>query len=652
MKTQLHYFLLTICLSLISSFSAFSQDTDQFKTDVETTQKPWTNLEFYDDPANFQFAIVSDNAGGMRPGVFELAVEKLNMMMPEFVLSVGDLIQGYTEDTIKLKKEQDDFDQKVEKLQMPFFYLPGNHDINNLVMQKEWEDRYGRRYYYFTYKDVLFLILDSNDDDEHNLTDTQTSFAIEAINAHPDVRWTFVLMHHPIWKYDTDGKFGKIEEALSNRKHTVIAGHEHHYQYIERKESNYYVLATTGGGSKLIGNRFGSFDHFVWMTMTDNGPVMANLRLDGILAHDITNATTEKMARSMLSNTNFKFLVLTNQDKKFNDGTAYLHFNNTADVPLNVDLSFYHHHQIDIQPSLENVKLKPGEQKVIEIALEAHEPVAYEELGFLQYYWKLSYDGAEYKDFYLDGNADFSITPSTPDYFIPQTRQFVGNVEFTFKHPFDLLKSEIKINGEKSEMESFPEKFPISESTTLEVTLTNEKNQATAIVVKSYSKVSFLRGKKVKRAVPGLTYAYYEGNWSVMPDFDNLVPVKQGITDDFDVEDIAVNKNNFGIRFTGYFDAPEEGMYYFRCRADDAASLKIHDKMVCQDGTSEVFENKNNEIGPIGAIALKEGMHPIEIDFMDNQGGERLRFYYKMSESADWNFMELEELFRTTESKQ
>ena len=122
MKTQLNYSLLIICLSFISSFSAFSQDTDQFKTDVETTQKPWTNREFYNDPANFQFAIVSDNAGGMRPGIFELAVEKLNMMMPEFVLSVGDLIQGYTEDTIRLKKERDDFDQKVDKLQMPFFY--------------------------------------------------------------------------------------------------------------------------------------------------------------------------------------------------------------------------------------------------------------------------------------------------------------------------------------------------------------------------------------------------------------------------------------------------------------------------------------------------------------------------------------------------
>ncbi len=651
MKTRIQVSSLIISLLFIISIPTFGQDIEVFNTDVNTDIKPWTNLDFYNDPSNFQFAIVSDNAGGTRQGIFDLAVKKLNMMMPEFVLSVGDLIQGYTEDTSSIKVQWDDFNQKVDKLKMPFFYLPGNHDITNLVMQKEWEKRYGRRYYQFTYKGVLFIILDSNDDEDHNLTEAQTTFALNALEENPEARWTFVLMHHPIWKYDTGGRFEKIEDKLSNRKHTVIAGHEHHYQYIERKNSNYYVLATTGGGSGLVGNRFGSFDHFVWMTMTDNGPVMANLRLDGILAHDISNATTEKMARTMLSNTNFKFLVLTNQDKKFKDGTAYLHFNNTADVPLNVDLSFYHHHQVDINPSSEKIKLMPGEEKVVEIALNAHEPVTYEELGFLRYYWKLSYDGAEYKDFYLDGNADFAITPGAPDYYKPVTPQFVEAADITFNQPFVLLDLQLKINDQNTESESFPKTLRIDESTSLEVVLKNDKNQSTAPAIKSYEKLSYLKGKKVKKAIPGLSFSYYEGNWSGIPDFDKLTPEKEGVTDDFDVGDIADSKENFGIRFTGYIEVPEEGMYYFRCRADEAASLKIHDKLICVDGTGTAFIEHEKQAGSTGAIALSEGMHPVEIDYYENLGNERLRFYYKTSEEADWNFMELEDQFRTTKKK-
>lgn len=640
-----------ILLTVLIHYS-FAQESDQFNSDVNTNLKPWTNLEFYNDPSNFQFAIVSDNTGGMRSGIFEKGVEKLNLMMPEFVLSVGDLIQGYTQDTSRIREEWEDFNQKITKLKVPFFYLPGNHDITNLVMQKEWEDRFGRRYYSFTYKDVLFVILDSNDDDDHNLTEAQTSFALNALEENPDVRWTFVLMHHPIFKYDTGGRFEKIEAALADRQHTVIAGHEHHYQYIERNKTNYYVLGTTGGVSALRGDRFGEFDHIVWVTMSDEGPVMANLKLDGILAHDISNAETADMARSMLSNTNFKSLVLTNKGIDFKNGTVYLHFNNTAKVTLNVDLSFYHHHQMDILPSKQTVNLKPGEEKVIEISLEAHESAAYEKLGFLKYYWKLSYDGEEYEDFYLDGNADFSIIPSVPDYYRPQTLQFVDALEVSYAHPFTSLKTKLKINGVDATQNISPEPLSINESSLLNISLTNEIGQRTAPSIKSYEKVSFLKGKKIKRLVPGLSYQYYEGSWSGIPDFSQQPTLKEGVVTDFLVGDIADDKDSFGIRYKGYIEIPEDGLYYFRCRADDAGSLKIHDTLVCLDGKSEVAEITNKKVGSFGAIALSKGMHPVEIDFIENQGGERLRFYYKLSEEANWNFMDLEDFFRTTNRKQ
>ena len=70
--------------------------TEHFESDVDTVVKPWTNLEFYNDPLNFKFAIVGDRTGGLRPGVFADGVKKLNLLMPEFVMSVGDFIPGNT----------------------------------------------------------------------------------------------------------------------------------------------------------------------------------------------------------------------------------------------------------------------------------------------------------------------------------------------------------------------------------------------------------------------------------------------------------------------------------------------------------------------------------------------------------------------------
>src|SRR5271168_3524774 len=57
-------------------------------------RNPWTNLRLNNDPAEFRFAIVSDRTGGHRPRIFSQAVEQLNLLQPEFVLSVGDLIKG------------------------------------------------------------------------------------------------------------------------------------------------------------------------------------------------------------------------------------------------------------------------------------------------------------------------------------------------------------------------------------------------------------------------------------------------------------------------------------------------------------------------------------------------------------------------------
>ena len=230
-------FRLILPIIAFTLFFAACTSPTRFKSDVETTKKPWTNLNFNNDPNNFQFGIMSDRNGGNRPGVFDEAVKKLNLMQPEFVMCVGDLISGYTTDTAVIKKEWNEVNSIISGLRMPFFYLPGNHDITNKTMEKEWEKLYGKRYYSFVYKNTLFITLDTNDDDDFNLTTKQTDFVINTLKKNAGVRWTFIFMHHPIWTYNTDGRFGKIEHALKERKYTVIAGHEHHYHQAERNGS-------------------------------------------------------------------------------------------------------------------------------------------------------------------------------------------------------------------------------------------------------------------------------------------------------------------------------------------------------------------------------------------------------------------------------
>ena len=253
------------------------------KVDVSEDANPWTHLNFNNDPDNLQFAIVADRTGGMRPGVFKDAVEKLNLLQPEFVMCVGDLIPGDTEDPTELDRQWDEFDGLVDKLQMPFFYLPGNHDIGNEAMAQKWRQRLGQSYYHFVYRNVLFLCLNTEDPPPDSISDQQFEYLRKALNANTNVRWTFVFMHKPMWRGQNE-TWQKIESLLVRRQYTLFGGHKHRYEKEIRSGKTYYLLATTGGAGGDNDENPCQFDHMAWVTMTDAGPVMANLMLEGIAA--------------------------------------------------------------------------------------------------------------------------------------------------------------------------------------------------------------------------------------------------------------------------------------------------------------------------------------------------------------------------------
>lgn len=260
---------------------------------------PWNHLQLNNDPRAFQFAIVTDRTGGHRPGVFEDAINKLNLLQPEFVMSVGDLIEGYTEDRKKIDGEWDEFQGFIAKLQMPFFYVAGNHDYSNPAMAKAWEERFGRSYYSFVYRDVLFICLNSQEPKMHHIGEEQAKWLEKVLAEHPDVRWTMVFLHSPLWdeSYPTNRGWQRIETALGDRKYTVFSGHFHSYMKRFRNDHRYYTLATTGGGSGLRGMAHGEFDHVAWVTMTEAGPLVTNLLLQGIWADNIRTPEIRDLVR-------------------------------------------------------------------------------------------------------------------------------------------------------------------------------------------------------------------------------------------------------------------------------------------------------------------------------------------------------------------
>ena len=317
-----HITVLLVVLILINACAGKAQTVTSsspvFQHDLTGQAVPWTHDNFDNGNDKFTFALFSDLTGGERDGVFDVAVEQLRLLRPELIISVGDLINGGDIERQQIVEEWKTFDDRANRSRAPVFHVGGNHDLTSPEMWEVWEERYGQRYYHFIYKNVLFLVLDTEDNpadfqqhihearleaisilenegrdafyaSEYGQLEERQSGRIGAqqaayfrgiISRYPDVRWTFLLMHKAAWERNNEKNFLSIEAALEGRPYTVFHGHVHSYLHQQRNGRDYIRLGTTGG-SHAPGNEM-AVDHVTLVTVSEGGADIANLRMSGI----------------------------------------------------------------------------------------------------------------------------------------------------------------------------------------------------------------------------------------------------------------------------------------------------------------------------------------------------------------------------------
>ena len=112
----------------------------------------------------------------------------------------------------------------------------------------------------------------------------------------------------------------------------------------------------------------------------------------------------------------------------------------------------------------------------------------------------------------------------------------------------------------------------------------------------------------VERWVNGLDYRCFEGDWLQVPDFDRLMPVKQGTVGNFDTS-VFSRVNDVGLQFTGYVDVPREGIYTFTTISDDGSLLFI-------DETPPMLEvTGTNAIPGPTLLTVRQSLRPDQDDF-------------------------------------
>jgi Calcineurin-like phosphoesterase len=374
----------------------------RIEVDDARAPKPWTGLAAEDDPRDFTFAVVSDRTGGHRSGVFERAIDALDLVSPAFVMSVGDLIEGGTQDPAELDAQWSEFDAIVTRLRMPFFRVPGNHDYGNPAMARDWVRRFGPSYYQFVYKGVLFLVLNSELFSSYanpghaveggDTQEAQMRFVERALAEHRDARWTFVLLHQPFW--DTPGEhpdWQRVEAWLGDRPCTVLAGHFHTYTDQIRQGREYITLATTGGGSGLRGVDRGEFDHVMLVSFRGARPVIANLLLDGVHGADVHTAAMRSLIGSLDRAVSTEPLRVVSE--RFTEGEQRYVLHNDSDRPITVRGRFPPGVHFSVSPREVERMLAPGAHETLAVQLRARVPVPVAQLTPSLAHWTVEAQG-------------------------------------------------------------------------------------------------------------------------------------------------------------------------------------------------------------------------------------------------------------------
>ncbi len=120
----------------------------------------------------------------------------------------------------------------------------------------------------------------------------------------------------------------------------------------------------------------------------------------------------------------------------------------------------------------------------------------------------------------------------------------------------------------------------------------------------------------------GLSYSYYEGKWSQLPDFSRLEPKKQGTISGFSLEP-RDRQDFFAFVYEGYITVPTAGTYTFYANSDDGSQLFINGKMVVDnDGGHSARERS-------GSVYLSAGKHPIKVSYFEGWGDNVLEVSYQ-----------------------
>ena len=307
----------TICLLLSLTAFALAQSPR-----ILTNRKAGKQLlTLPKEEDSFGFVVFGDRTGGPVEGikVLDQAVQDTNLLDPDLVLTVGDLINGYntTEPWMAQAKE---YQASMSKLRMPWYPVAGNHDVywrgpNKPKGEHEgnYEAVFGPLWYAVRHKDCWFIALYSDEGnpntgeknfgkpDCQRMSAEQFTWLKKTLKTAKTARHVFVFLHHPRWLKQYGDDWKKVHKALAanGNVRAVFAGHIHYMGFSGVRDGiEYYTVASVGAHLSMEAPEAGFLHQYHVVTVRPDAIKVAAIPVGGVMD---PQEITDQMARDALT---------------------------------------------------------------------------------------------------------------------------------------------------------------------------------------------------------------------------------------------------------------------------------------------------------------------------------------------------------------
>ncbi|MCM2271308.1 MAG: metallophosphoesterase [candidate division Zixibacteria bacterium] len=255
-----------------------------------------------DDMTPVRFAVIGDRTGGHVPGIYEQVVDEVARLRPDFIMTVGDMIEGSTEDSIELAEQWQEYRYLISPLVAPIHFTPGDHELFCEAAQSAYEENVGRTYYSFNFDKVHVVVLDvSRWESASEMPPEQINWMERDLKTFKNSDYTLVFMHKPFW----------WETIVHNQPDTlhdlfkkygvdaVFSGHYHQYFSVDYQGIKYTCLGSSGS---MLGDDFGSLGHhFLYVTLDKRGIHIAPIKMGAVQSWDVMTIVDRKVYQALRS---------------------------------------------------------------------------------------------------------------------------------------------------------------------------------------------------------------------------------------------------------------------------------------------------------------------------------------------------------------